>query len=137
MKQVRVLLVDDSAEFLRSAIDFLSRDARVEVVGWASDGHEGVRLARDLDPDLVLMDLEMPVMDGLAATRLIKARPASPWVVIVTLWQRQDDRRIADGSGADGFICKSQFTHGALAVVDALFTGPAPFPRELNGPANT
>ncbi len=133
MKQIRVLLVDDSLQFLDSAADFLACDGRVLVVGRARDGQEGVRLAEELAPDLVLMDLSMSVMDGLAATRLIKARPAPPRVVIVTLRDSPEDRQGAHSARADGFICKSEFTDRVLAAVDALSPGLAPLLNRTPG----
>ena len=124
MTQVRVLLVDDSREFLDSASGFLAQDPRVLVVGRARDGQEGLRLAKEVAPDLVLMDLAMPVMDGLTATRAVKAWPTPPRIVILTLHDDPEYRRRADDAGADGFICKADFSEAVPAVIDALFTGP-------------
>jgi DNA-binding NarL/FixJ family response regulator len=126
MQPIRVLLVDDSEEFLDSAIDFLSRDPRVKVVGRALNGPDGIRLASDLKPDLVLMDLVMPVMNGLAATRCIKAWPGAPRVVIVTIHDNAEYRRSAQEASADGFICKSQFASEVTALVDAFCDAPGP-----------
>lgn len=121
MKQVRVLLVDDSVEFVNSASDFLSRDARVLVVGHARDGRDGMRLAGELAPDLILMDLAMPVMNGLAATRNIKAWPTSPRIAIVTLYDHPEYRRAADDAHADEYVCKSHFTEAVSALIDSFF----------------
>ena len=125
MKQVKVLLVDDAAEFLASASDFLSRDPRVEVVGQALHGREGVRLAEVLSPDIVFMDLIMPVMNGLDATRRIRSGPNQPRVIIVTMHDGPEYRRSAEIAGADGFICKTDFADPALAMIDAYFAGAA------------
>jgi DNA-binding NarL/FixJ family response regulator len=121
MQKVRVLLVDDGAEFLASASDFLSRDPRVEVVGQALHGREGVRLAEALAPDIVFMDLIMPVMNGLEAARRIKSGLTPPRVIIVTLYDDQAYRRSAEIAGADGFIAKANFAELALAMIDAHF----------------
>lgn len=126
MQPIRVLLVDDKEEFLDSAIDFLSRDPRVKVVGRGLNGPDGIRLASELKPDLVLMDLVMPVMNGLAATRLIKAWPDSPRVVIVTMHEEAEYRRSAQEASADGFVCKSQFTSEVTALIDVFFNAPEP-----------
>lgn len=126
MQPIRVLLVDDSEAFLDSAADLLARDPRVMVVGRARNGSDGVRLARELVPDLVLMDLVMPVMNGLAATRLIKAWPDSPRVVIVTMHEEAEYRRSAQEASADGFVCKSQFTSEVMAILDAFCDAPGP-----------
>lgn len=125
MAPIRVLLVDDSVEFLTSAVNFLSRDARVRVAGVARCGQDGVWLAEELAPNLVLIDLSMPAMDGLTATRHIKAMPHAPRVVILSLHEHSECRRGASDAGADGFIAKSQFTEGVLAEIDAFFAGPA------------
>jgi DNA-binding NarL/FixJ family response regulator len=126
MRAIRILLVDDSEAFLASASDFLSHDPRVTVVGRACSAREGLRLARELDPDLVLMDLVMPVMNGLAATRLIKAWPDPPSVVIVTMHEDAEYRRRAQEASVDGFVCKSRFTSEVTALVDAFFNAPEP-----------
>jgi DNA-binding NarL/FixJ family response regulator len=125
MKQARVLFVDDSAEFLASAGDFLARDPRVHVVGQALDGREGVRLAETLKPDIVLMDLIMPVLNGLEATRRIKSGLTPPRIIIVTMHDGPEYRRSAALAGADGFICKTNFAEQALATINAYFAGTA------------
>ena len=120
MDVVRVLLVDNSKPFLKSAADFLSRHDGVEVIGCASSGFAGVRLALELAPDLVLMDLSMPGMDGLAATRCMKAMARAPYVVIVSLHDQAAYGRDAAETGADGFICKSEFGDTVLAAIESL-----------------
>ena len=125
MKQVKVLLVDDSAEFLASASDFLARDPRVQVVGQALHGREGVRLAEALSLDIVFMDLIMPVMNGLDATRRIRSGLNPPRVIIVTMHDGPEYRRSAEIAGADGFICKMDFAEHAFAMIDAYFAGAA------------
>lgn len=134
MRPIRVLLVDDSMEFLDSAANFLATDARVTVVGRACGAWEGVQRTRELAPDLVLMDLVMPVMSGLAATRLIKEWPHSPSIVIVTMHDDAEYRRSAAEAAADGFITKSQFAEAMPALIDSFFSRPAapPVPGETS-----
>lgn len=93
------------------------------VVGSASDGLSGVELVQSLAPDLVLMDLSMPVLGGLEATRRIKEISPAPRVVILTLHDNQEYRRSAYESGADGFVSKSGLTAALPALVEALFPG--------------
>jgi DNA-binding NarL/FixJ family response regulator len=123
MTCVRILLVDDAADFIASAADFLSRDPRVEVVGRAHDGDEGVRMASALAPDIVLMDLVMPVMNGLAATLRIKVAPTSPRVFIVSMYDDPGIQRTAKAVGADGFISKSNFADLVMAEIDRFTAG--------------
>jgi DNA-binding NarL/FixJ family response regulator len=80
----RVLVVDDSRTFAESVDRLLAEDPRIEVVGIAEDGDEAIGLAERLQPDLVLMDIEMPRLDGVAATRAIRERCPDARVVILT-----------------------------------------------------
>ncbi len=123
MTAIRVLLVDDAADFLHSACAFLERLPGVQLVGMAMSGTEAVELALRLAPDLVLMDMMMPGMSGLAATTLIKMRPKPPRVVIVTLHDNPEYRLAAESALADGYVCKSDFTTAVPAITGALFAG--------------
>jgi len=91
----------------------------------ALDGLEGVRLAEALSADIVLMDLTMPVMNGLDATRRIKSGLTPPRVIIVTLHDDPRYRRSAEIAGADGFICKANFAELAPAMIDGHFVEAA------------
>lgn len=125
MKKFRVLLVDDSEEFLNSAASFLSLQPGLEVVGQVRSGAEAIRIGAEVAPDLILMDIAMPQMNGLEATRRIKAGPAAPLVVILTLYDHPDYRSQSKMAGADGFVSKSNFVLELLPVIDALHTKPA------------
>lgn len=84
MKTLRTLLVDDNRPFLILARHLLEDCAEIDVVGEAHDGNEAVRLAESMRPDLIIMDLAMPGMGGLQATRLIKAQSNTPLVIIAS-----------------------------------------------------
>lgn len=122
MRPLRVLLVDDSAAFLESAIAFLSRDSRLSIVGSATNGRDGLSMAERLAPDLVLIDLAMPEMDGLAVTSLLKGLPVPPCVFLVTLLDTPAYQRRAESVGADAFIPKANFAEAVQAALDTLFT---------------
>lgn len=122
MKQIRVLLVDDNLEFMDSAAAFLSLSPRMQIVGRANNGLEGVRLAGELRADLILMDLAMPELGGLAATLRIKGRQTSPRVIIVTLHDQPEYRRTAELVGADAFVSKSDFADEIHALIGSLFS---------------
>jgi two-component system chemotaxis response regulator CheY len=117
MATYRVLLVDDSAEFLEMAARFLEAEPPVQVVGRALSAREGLRMVVELRPDLVLMDLAMPDMNGLDATRGIKAMADPPRVVILTLFDSSEYRAAAEEARADGFIPKSEFAEKLLPLI--------------------
>ncbi len=125
MSPLRVLLVDDSHDFLESAARFLSAYPCLEIVGWTLSGRDARELVARLQPDLVLMDLTMPGMNGLEATRQIKALPGAPCVVILTLQDNPEYRLAAESVRADGFIAKSDFGTQLLPLIHTLFDGHA------------
>jgi NarL family two-component system response regulator LiaR len=115
-RAVRILLVDDHRLFVESLMSLLSEDERVEVVGTASNGDEAVELAAELQPDVILMDLMMPVMDGLEATRRIRDRGLTAQVLILTGTDSPVDSEDAAKAGASGYLRKEQSVEELLAV---------------------
>jgi DNA-binding NarL/FixJ family response regulator len=103
---LRIVLVDDSADYLFAVTRLLAVTAGVQLVGCATSGEEGVRLVDAVAPHLVLMDLTMPGMDGLEATRRIKSKPNAPPVMIVSLNDSETVIAEAGKAGAEGFILK-------------------------------
>jgi DNA-binding NarL/FixJ family response regulator len=94
------VLADDNPGFLAAARRFLATQP-IEVVGAARTGRETLRLLEVLEPDLLLLDLEMPELDGLAVLRLVKTRPDSPRVIVVTLHDQAEYRAAAAAAGAE------------------------------------
>ena len=117
MKTVRTLLVDDNEAFLVLARHLLATVPEIEVVGVGHDGYDAVRLAEDLRPDLILMDLSMPGMGGLQATRLIKAQDNPPRILIASHYDDAEHREHTAQSGADGFINKQDYETGVAAFL--------------------
>lgn len=120
MRILKILLVDDNRAFLKSASEFLSKYANVEIVGRATSGAEGVRLARAVAPDLVFLDLAMPGMNGIEVAQRLKASPAPPHVVILTLQKGLAYRAAALEAGADGFIPKDDFADSIPQLLQSL-----------------
>jgi len=108
MPSIRILLVDDSAEFLESVSRFLAADSHITIAGCAFSGQEALEQVRELAPDLVLMDLAMPGIGGLEATQSIKAQEAAPYVIIVTMYDDPEYQTAAERAGADGLVSKSE-----------------------------
>jgi DNA-binding NarL/FixJ family response regulator len=125
---IRALLADDQALVRAGFRALLDAESDVEVVGEAADGAEALQLARRLVPDVVLMDIRMPGMDGLEATRLISQDPALTAVRVIVLTTFQLDEYVFEAlrSGASGFLVKdiepAELVHGVRAVArgDAL-----------------
>ncbi len=129
-RHLRVLLVDDHALFLHSLKVLLSAKA-YEVVGLANNGLEALKQARLLSPDLILMDIEMPGCDGLAATRLIKAEMPQIKIVMLTVSASDEHLFEAVKSGACGYLLKSQSADRFLELVAQVEHGGAALPPEL------
>lgn len=118
----RVLLVDDQ-ELLRDSVGYiLDNDPEIEVVGYASTGEEAIRICQDIQPDVVLMDIEMPVLNGVDATRKIK-ESCSCKVVILTTFEEPDNVMDAFLSGADGYLLKDIKHHDLSLSIKCIGSG--------------
>jgi DNA-binding NarL/FixJ family response regulator len=116
-KPIRVLIADDHRLFAQALEAILSDDGRIDIVGQARDGHEAVALAAELDPDVILMDIAMPGMDGFQATRVIKqARPGACILMLTGSDSRSDVDR-ARTVGAAGYVTKDRI---AAELIDAI-----------------
>ena len=123
MTPVRVLLVDDD-DLMRAGLKaVLSSDASVEVVGEAGNGRAAVEGARALRPDLVLMDVRMPDLDGIAATREVLATSPEVKVVILTTFEQDDYVFGALDAGASGFLLKRTAPEDLLAAIQTVAAG--------------
>ena len=117
MENIRVLIVDDVAETRENVRKLLQFEADVEVVGAARSGKEGIQLANELTPDVVLMDVEMPHMDGIAATGRLRKLCPSTAVIILSIYDDARTRARAEGAGAVAFIGKSLPSDMLMATI--------------------
>ncbi|MFD4628933.1 response regulator [Streptomyces sp. NPDC058284] len=123
MTAVRVLLVDDQP-LVRTALGMVIAEAPdIEVVGEAASGDEAVRRCAELRPDVVVMDIRMPGMDGIEATRLITSGPTPAHVVVLTTFDDDDYVYGALRAGAAGFLVKDMALDDILAAVRTVATG--------------
>ncbi len=123
---IRVLIVDDHAIVRGGLSALLATAADIEVVGEAADGHEAVRLATELGPDVVLMDLSMPGLDGVAATREIVSRSLARNVVVLTSYSDQHWINEALEAGAEGYLLKQSGPEVIVTGIREVMAGGAP-----------
>ncbi len=114
MADVRVLIIDDQLPFREAARMVVEMTDGFEVAGEAENGEEGVEMTQALGPDLVLMDVQMPGIDGLEATRRIRGLSHPPPVVVMSTHESGDYRETALDAGALAFIPKSEFSMDTL-----------------------
>jgi DNA-binding NarL/FixJ family response regulator len=120
---IRVLIVDDHAVVRMGLRTFFDLQDDIEVVGEAADGSEGVAMARRLEPDVVLMDLLMPNMDGITAIGRIKAERPETEIVTMTSFIEEDKVTAALEAGASGYVLKDAEAEEVAAAVRAAFAG--------------
>ncbi len=123
---IRVLIADDHAMVRAGLAQMLSSYDDLEVVGEAANGEEAVQMVGMLSPDVVLMDMSMPIMDGLEALKLVKQRYAGTHVVILSTFQEPRQVSEALGAGASGYLVKDVEPEVLVAGIRAATTGGAP-----------
>jgi two-component system, NarL family, nitrate/nitrite response regulator NarL len=123
---IRILLVDDTALFRTAIAELIDGQDGLEVVGEAENGLEGVEKARALKPDVVVMDIEMPVMDGVQATRLIREQVPNVKVVMLTVSESDDHLLDAIRFGAHGYLLKNLRPAELYSLVRAVMRNETP-----------
>jgi len=126
---VRTLIVDDNASFRRRVKEFLASEPDIEVIGEAADAQEAILKAKELQPDLVLMDVRMPGTNGIAATRQLKDEMPELRVIILTIYDLQEYREAALASGANGYVVKKSLIEELVPAIRGGMT------RQLNSPS--
>lgn len=117
LKTIRVLLVDDEAGLRQMAKRLLLADNEIEIVGEAANGRSAVDLNSALGPDLIVMDIAMPELNGLEATRIIRKQSASTKIIVVTAMAAEPYRRAAMTMGADAFLSKGALDQELLPTI--------------------
>lgn len=123
MKKVRVLLAEDHVVVRESICQFLDRESDLSVVGQAGDGEEAVELARQLKPDVVVMDIAMPKLSGIDATRLIKTHSPSTAVLILTAYDYEQYIFPLLEAGACGYLLKEVSGQELVEAIRAVHKG--------------
>jgi DNA-binding NarL/FixJ family response regulator len=117
VRHIRVLIADDHAPFAASVKELLATDDSIEVIGVARDGAQAVELAELLEPDVVLMDLDMPRMDGYTAAERIRARNPTVRIVIVTGGTMRSAGTATGNLGSAGFVLKTNVGSELLEAI--------------------
>src|SRR5215212_8091931 len=127
----RILIADDHALVREGLRTMLSGEDGIEVIAEANDGQQALNICRELEPDLVLMDVRMPVMDGLQATKKIKQEMPKTSVMMVTMHENPDYLFEAVKSGAAGYVLKDASGERLLSAVRRTLDGESPLNQEL------
>src|SRR5215831_2482989 len=123
---VTILIVDDNTQFRALLREIVAEEPDLHVVGEAADGAEAIRLAQELRPDIMLLDLSMPRVSGLEVLRWSKAEYPESKVIIVTVHTEDAYRQAAEASGADAFLLKRTFGTDLLPTIQRLRGSLAP-----------
>jgi DNA-binding NarL/FixJ family response regulator len=132
-KKVKVLIADDQTLFREGIKDLLENERIIEVVGEAADGQEAVRLARKLKPDVILMDIKLPHLDGVAATRLI--RKECPATNVLILSSYEDEAHVMESiqAGANGYLSKMLPAAELVNALKAFANDGVMIPQQVMG----
>ena len=126
MRQTRLLIVDDHAIVRKGILMFLRTEPSVQIVGEAEDGEDGIRLAKRLQPDVILMDLVMPGVDGIEAITQLKLCLPNTKIIVLTTFNERDKFHAAMEAGADGYLLKDADGDALLQAIDAVQQGNMP-----------
>lgn len=123
MDVVRVLLVDDQEPFMHALVSVVGETAGFTVVGQAATGEDCLQLAGEVGPDLVLLDVNLPGMDGVEVARRLRARETPPVVVLLSTYDEDAGERFVAESGANTYVTKSALAPDVLAQTWARWSG--------------
>jgi len=131
MSKLRLLIVDDHALFRESLANLLTYQGEFDIVGEAANGRDAIKLAATLNPDVILMDIDMPDLDGIQTTRELKLRQPDVRVVMLTVFDEQERLFEAIRAGAQGYLVKSIRSHELLEQLGGLSRGEAAISRRM------
>lgn len=117
---LRTLIVDDDPRFRQRVRDLLAHESGITVVGEAVDGLDAIAKTRELEPDLILLDIRMPGMNGLDAARQLKTERPEVKILILSLYDLEEYRTIARTDGVNGYIVKHSLVEELLPVIQGL-----------------
>lgn len=119
-EDLQILVIDDNDEFRTELTEYIKHQPGVHVVGEGRDGREAISLAQTLQPDIILLDISMPGVGGIAAARKIKEESPHSKIVFITIHEEQTYHTLASMIGVDGFICKNNLKQELPPILKAL-----------------
>jgi DNA-binding NarL/FixJ family response regulator len=125
MKKITILIAEDHVVVRESIRQFLEREAELKVVGEASDGEEAVQLASQLKPDVIIMDISMPKLNGIEATKQIKAQQPSATILILTAYDYEQYIFPLLEAGAAGYLLKDVSSRELVNAIETVYRGEA------------
>ena len=128
---IRILIVDDHPVVCSGLTSMLSVQAGIEVIGSASSGEEALSIVRRDLPDLMLLDLRMPGMDGIGVLNALKKMERAPRVVVLTSFEKEEDIYRAIRAGAHGYLLKDTSESEMIAAIHIVFDGKRYIPRHI------
>lgn len=128
---IKLLVVDDHPVVRRGMSFSLSKHEGIRVIGEAGDGREALRMARELHPDVVLMDIDMPQMNGLAVTDLLRREMPEIKVLILSMHSNSEYAMRIIQCGARGFVLKESHPEEVISAIEAVYAGEAHFSPEV------
>ncbi|MHB8962946.1 MAG: response regulator [Saccharofermentanales bacterium] len=120
---IRLLIVDDEPEVAVALTRNIDGNEGIRVVGFASDGQEAIRLCEQLQPDVILMDIRMPVVDGLSASKSIKEKHPDIKIIILTLFKEEEQILKAVQSDCDGYLFKGNKSENIISAIKSVHSG--------------
>ena len=132
MNKLRLLIADDHQMFRAGIVNLLKKEETFEIVGEASNGEEAVQLVAALQPDVVLMDIHLPIMDGLMATQLIPNSGSLTRILVLTSYEEEEYVVNMIRSGAKGYVLKEAPIDELLLAIKTIAKGSSYFAKEIS-----